>query len=335
MTILVTGGCGFVGRNVVKHLTGQSSELLVVDNLISGIPIDSWLPQLGYTYSDSQNHWTHTNGGRLLYINDDVRTYFRSTPNQPHHTFEQVFHFAAIVGGRVTIEGDPLSVATDLAIDADFFNWLSRTKPTKTLYPSSSAAYPIALQRAGSSRALMESDINFQTNDVGVPDLTYGWAKLTGEYLATVAAEKYGISIACVRPFSGYGGDQDPSYPIPAIARRAMEMQDPLVVWGSGLQGRDFVHIDDCVRAMLIAINTISNGSAMNISSGRLTSFFEVAKLFADLVGYSPRILPLSDKPEGVQERFGDPSLSALLGWAPQITLEAGFQNVLTTIGNK
>ena len=64
----------------------------------------------------------------------------------PIEKFSDVFHFAAIVGGRAKIDGDPIMVALDLAIDAEFFYWISRHKPERVLYPSSSAAYPINKQ---------------------------------------------------------------------------------------------------------------------------------------------------------------------------------------------
>ena len=101
--------------------------------------------------------------------------------------------------------------------------------------------------------ALAESDIDFSGGKLGQPDMTYGWSKLTGEYLARIAAEYYDLSVACVRPFSGYGEDQDLSYPIPAIAARAAGQETPFEVWGTGKQGRDFVHIEDCIEAMIIS----------------------------------------------------------------------------------
>jgi nucleoside-diphosphate-sugar epimerase len=174
--------------------------------------------------------------------------------------------------------------------------------------------------------------IDFAGGRLGAPDMTYGWAKLTGEYLARVAATTYGLKVACVRPFSGYGEDQDVSYPIPAIAARAARREDPLTVWGSGRQGRDFVHIDDCVTVMGRALSMIHDGSAINIGSGHLTTFLEVAQLFANLAGYQPEIRPLEDKPVGVQARYADTSrLLARLHWSPRIPLETGFLRVLRT----
>lgn len=250
----------------------------------------------------------------------------------PLPCFDYVFALASIVGGRSKIDGDPLGVGVDLAIDALFFQWLARHKDDigRVLYASSSAAYPINLQTASTQVALREDMIDFTTGDVGQPDMTYGWSKLTGEYLSRLAATRYGISIACVRPFSGYGEDQDLSYPVPAIAFRVARGDDPVRIWGTGEQGRDFVHIEDCISAMILAVDRIRDGSGINIGTGRLTTFLEVARLFASLDGRKAQIKPQVDKPVGVQSRYCDPSrMQSVLQWKPSISLEDGFSRVL------
>jgi len=242
--------------------------------------------------------------------------------------FSDVFHFAAIVGGRLKIEGDPMAVALDLSIDAEFFYWACQHKPDRVLYPSSSAAYPISLQSTTGAIALSEPDIDF-TKNLGVPDMTYGWSKLTGEFLAQIAAKHYGISVVCIRPFSGYGEDQDLSYPVPAIAARAARKENPFEVWGSGKQGRDFVHIDDVLDLIFILMDHVSDGSAYNIGSGKLTSFLDLIAVFTKIAGYSPEIKPLLDKPVGVHSRYCDMSLvQKKFGWMPKISVEEGMRRV-------
>ncbi|MBV8819681.1 MAG: NAD-dependent epimerase/dehydratase family protein, partial [Acidobacteriaceae bacterium] len=246
--------------------------------------------------------------------------------------FDYVFALASIVGGRAKIDGDPIGVGMDLAIDALFFVWLARNKQKigKVLYASSSAAYPVNLQKKDGHLALREQMIDFTTGELGQPDMTYGWSKLTGEYLSHLAASRYQIPIACVRPFSGYGEDQDLTYPVPAIAYRVARGDDPVTVWGTGEQGRDFVHIEDCITAMLLAIEKISDGSGVNIGTGHLTSFLEVAALFVKLDGRQAEVKPTIGKPVGVQSRYCDPShMQQTLGWCPEISIEEGFRRVL------
>jgi nucleoside-diphosphate-sugar epimerase len=101
-------------------------------------------------------------------------------------------------------------------------------------------------------------------------------------------------------------------------------------VWGSGLQGRDFVHIDDCIEAMLRTLAKVNDGSAVNIGSGRLVNFREVARLFVQLEGYQAEVKPVEDKPVGVHSRYADIShMKETLAWQPAIGIEEGFRRVL------
>jgi nucleoside-diphosphate-sugar epimerase len=330
---LVTGACGFVGRNLVKRLLSTTTDILViVDDLSTGTAPQTWLPSNELDEKKGGN-WI---GERVLYFNQDCRKFFQRWYDNPEWmksygldrvVFDDVFHFAAIVGGRSKIEGDPMMVALDLAIDAEFFYWVTRFKPTRALFPSSSAAYPIDLQTDSAAIALAESDINFAK--MGQPDMTYGWSKLTGEFLAQVAARNYGISVACVRPFSGYGEDQDLSYPTPAIAARAARKENPFEVWGTGYQGRDFVHIDDCIDCILMALDNIHDGSAINIGMGKLTSFRELIEIFTGFAGYKPEIKALTDKPMGVHSRYSNMDyVHNTFGWRAKISIEEGMRRV-------
>lgn len=331
--VLVTGACGFVGRNLVKRLLATTThKLVIIDDLSVGTDPRTWIDEKYFADLSLME-----GNKRLLYLRMDARNFFRdynpawksavTTAFPSFKKWDYAYHFAAIVGGRAKIDGDPMAVALDLAIDAEFFYWVTREKPEKSMFPSSSAAYPVNLQGKDGAIALSEKDINF--NDMGQPDMTYGWSKLTGEFLAQVAAKHYGVSVACVRPFSGYGEDQDLSYPVPAIAARAARGEDPFEVWGSGHQGRDFVHIDDCIDLIILATDNISDGSAVNIGSGKLTSFRELIALFTSFAGYEPKIKALLDKPVGVHSRYCKIDLAKKkLGWAPKVSLEEGMRRV-------
>jgi len=117
---------------------------------------------------------------------------------------------------------------------------------------------------------------------------------------------------------------------VPAIAYRVARGDSPVTVWGTGEQGRDFVHIEDCITAMLLTIDRVHDGSAVNIGTGVLTTFLEVAKLFVKLAGRTADVKPMIGQPVGVQSRYCDPShMQRLLEWKPSISLEDGFGRVL------
>lgn len=334
---LVTGGCGFVGRHLIKYLFKNGNEIWIIDDLSVGKHPDLWLPKPFKkilknsitVYQDSSSRINFINSDLIDVLTQELKGGF-ILPN-----FSDVFHLASIVGGRELIDGDPILVAKDLGIDSIFFLWATRRKEKigRILYASSSAAYPINIQNSDNHTFLSEDMINFSSN-LGVPDMTYGWSKITGEYLSILAAKKYGLKIACVRPFSGYGEDQDLTYPIPAIAKRVATRENPLTVWGTGQQGRDFVYIDDCIEAFFIILDKVTDGSSVNIGSGKVLSFLEVLEIFSDLEGYHPKIKPLPEKPVGVKNRYADTKLINDLGWAPKTSLREGFGKCLIAAKN-
>jgi len=341
--ILVTGGCGFVGRHLVDRLVReQRNEIWVIDDLSTGLHPATWeRPRV--VLSRTQPHRgaltfeAEESGSTIVFLHASVASVVQSElqhhpgfglPELPH--FAEIYHLASVVGGRAMIDGDPLSVGIDLAIDSSVLLWAVRKgRPKRFLYASSSAAYPISSQRVGTAVALREEAIS---HDEGFmqPDMTYGWSKLTGEYLSRLAVERYGLSVAIVRPFSGYGEDQDVTYPVPAIALRVAARQDPVRVWGSGDQGRDFVHIDDCVEACVRACRTIHDGSAVNIGSGSLVSFRELAARMIAIEGYEAEVQGTDDRPVGVAQRYSDTArMRAVLRWEPAISLEEGLARVI------
>ena len=231
----------------------------------------------------------------------DCRDFFRTNNIQ----FDLVVHLAAVVGGRQKIEGQPLSVAIDLSIDAEMFNWAARTKPGQVVYFSSSAAYPIELQTGKDKmydRRLSEDDIDL--NNIKQPDMTYGFAKLAGEMQADLLRKK-GVNVYVFRPFSGYGSDQDLDYPFPSYIKRACDKRDPFEIWGDGLAQRDFIHIDDIVDQVLQVLDMSRSGYELpiNLGTGIATNFRQLATMCCDAVGYKPTKVYYLENPVGVQRR--------------------------------
>jgi nucleoside-diphosphate-sugar epimerase len=288
MKILITGHLGFVGRSFLKYF-GDKNEIIGVD----------------------------------LKEGNDCRDYFK----QSSEVFDLIIHLAAIVGGRETIGKEPLSVATDLSIDSEFFNWVIKTKQKRVVYFSSSAAYPTYLQHPDSKYRLKESDINL--DDIRLPDYTYGWSKLTGEYLAKFVKES-GTKVYVFRPFSGYGEDQDLTYPFPSFIDRIKRKVDEFEIWGDGTQVRDFIHMDDIVEAVMTVVDNDVELDALNLGCGIATPFNELAKTMFQISGHTPSkgIKHLLEKPIGVSYRVCDPTLFNSI-YKPKYTLEERIEIIL------
>lgn len=315
---LVTGGAGFVGRHLIHRLLERGDEVHCVDSVVpftGGLPPELWP---FFNPMDHKNfHW----------YQKDCREFFRENRIGE---FDYAFHLAAMVGGRQMIENNPLVVAEDLSIDSEYWSWAKKTRPIRTACFSSSAAYPIKYQRSEGYILLKEDMISFG-DDIGMPDMSYGWAKLTCEYLAKLAFEKHGLKSCSYRPFSGYGEDQDDSYPFPSICKRALKNHGAaeLTVWGSGRQMRDFIHIEDCITGVLQTIDKIDNGDAVNLSTGIYTSFIDFAQLAANACGYSPIVSGTSNTPEGVFARGGDTEKQRLYNFSPTINFAGGVKKAI------
>lgn len=260
MRVLISGVEGFVGRHF-------RAALDTPDNEVVGFDIKS-----GHDALD----WFDTNGDTSHY--------------------DLVLHCAAVVGGRAKIEGQPMDVAVDLAIDALLYQWALRTRPGRVVYFSSSAAYPTRLQGPVHHRPMHEDDIDL--DQVDDPDHVYGWVKLTGELLARHARNE-GLPVTVVRPFSGYGPDQDLDYPFPSFVARAVSAVDEFEVWGDGRQVRDWVHIDDIVGAVLELVARRVDGP-VNLCTGRATSMDDLARLCMAAAGREVPIVHRPGAPAGV-----------------------------------
>ena len=92
---------------------------------------------------------------------------------------------------------------------------------------------------------------------------------------------------------------------------------------------RDFIHIDDCVRGVLMTMDKVDDGSAINLSTGILTSFKEFARMAARQVGYQPEVIGTSNKPEGVFARGGDTQKQSRLGFEHSVSFEDGITRAL------
>ncbi|MEU1071920.1 MULTISPECIES: NAD-dependent epimerase/dehydratase family protein [unclassified Streptomyces] len=287
MHVLLTGHRGFIGRHLYAAMEARDWD-------VHGIDLEP-------RHSDALD--------LFRYSTDD---------------YDLAIHCAAIVGGRASIDGSPLGVATNLALDAWYMRWLTRNEIPRAVYFSSSAAYPVALQQPGPIHRLVETDIDYQ--QPGRPDATYGLAKLTGEQLCQYA-EAEGTRMTILRPMSGYGGDQDLAYPFPAFIRRARERQDPFEIWGDGSSTRDWIHVDDLVGATLAAVDQDVRGP-LNLGWGRATSFDELASLVTTAAGYQPEIKHLPSAPQGVHHRVCDPKRMFDV-YVPKISLEEGIQRAL------
>jgi nucleoside-diphosphate-sugar epimerase len=291
-TALVTGSAGFIGRHLVAALHDAGYEVTGVDVAADDDP-------------------------------QDVRDCFRvpsaaDSYKSLMYDYDVVVHAAAVVGGRRVMDWTPVRHAENLELDAAVFSWCARVKPGRLVYVSSACAYPVNSYNPGNlpHRRLNEAIISVKYPQL--PDQLYGWAKLTGEVLAvTLAAE--GVPVTVVRPFSVYGEGMNPGFAVRGFLEQVRRRDDPVQVWGTADQTRDYIHVTDVADAV-VALAAANVNGPVNLGTGVPTSLTELIGLMAGAAGYSPDIAIQATMPSGVPYLVAD-NTRLLEYYKPQVSL--------------
>lgn len=309
MSVLVTGGAGFIGSHLVDALINKGAHVKVVDNLIRG----------------KLSNITHCRD-KIEFVKGDLAK--RPVAYKLTRNIDVCFHLAAAVGGVQFMASHPAEIFKSVCIDHNVIDACWKTSVKRLLYTSSACVYPVSLQKHVNQRPLKEDD-PYSVE----PDTDYGWVKMLGEIQCRAYHRAYGMKIAIVRPFNPYGEresfDPNDSHVIPALIRRAVNREDPFVVWGDGTQTRSFEYVGDVVEGMILAVGKAVNADPVNLGSLDI-SIRELAELVLKLTGHETPIQWDTSKPIGVKTRKADVSkVRKLLGWASRISLEEGLRRTI------
>jgi nucleoside-diphosphate-sugar epimerase len=165
------------------------------------------------------------------------------------------------------------------------------------------------------------------------PATTYGWVKLMGEIQCRSYFIDYGLKSCCPRLFNVFGEKEnlDPStaHAIPSLIRKAINYpQEQFTVFGDGKQERAFLYVKDCVDGVIRCIQTIEDGSAINLGSNEVTSISDVARQIVALSGKDIDIEYDLSGPQGTHRYCADTTkMEELLGWHARTPLQIGLKN--------
>jgi len=314
-----------IGSRLVRALCQAGHEVVVIDNLwrgklsnIDGIRGFDLARQFhDIDLSDANNN------GRLAGVLAGC---------------EAVVHLADIVAGISYVFNNQYDVfRVNNLINTNTFHVCAETEIPKVLYAGTACSFPKNLQMSLDS-VLAESQL-FPAE----PESAYGWSKLMGSLELQFMAERYGMSATTLILHNVYGPncDLDPkrSQVIPSIIRRMIELPDDgtLTVWGSGNQGRAFIHVDDVCNAFLAALERQDLPSVIQIGPDHCTSIRELVETLQHRVlKKSFAVHYDTTKPEGDKGRCADYSLAKrVLGWSPTVSIEDGLQRTTRWIGEE
>lgn len=315
--ILVTGGAGMIGSNLVKKLVDDGHNVFVADNL--------WRGKKEYLFSNKNKMVVTENN----FYQIDLRNYENCL--KVTKDIDIVIHLADIVAGINYVFANESSVyRSNILINTNTLQACISNKVKKYIYAGTACSYP-------KSKQLNLNPPPFKEDDVypAEPESAYGWSKLMGEYEAELAYNSGLIDIEILRLHNVYGSpaelDPSKSQVIPALCRKAIEQKnEQLVVWGSGKQKRAFVHVDDVVNGFLKAIHKKTKfAGVIQLGPEYSTSIAEIAERIVLLSGKKIQIKFDISKPEGDFDRMAN-NLRAkqFLNWAPLIGLDEGLENV-------
>jgi nucleoside-diphosphate-sugar epimerase len=323
--ICVTGGAGMIGSSLVNELIKLNYEVVVIDNLWRG-RIEFLESIKGFETSKSFHNIDLsqiTNKGKIIDVIKDCSV---------------VIHLADIVAGIGYVFANQYEIfKVNNEINSITFNCCEEAGIKRVIYAGTACSFPKDLQMSLTS--VLREEMLFPAE----PESAYGWSKLIGTLELGYLAEKSGIYATTLMLHNVYGKncDIDPkrSQVIPSLIRRVNELNpgEDLVVWGSGKQGRAFIHVDDVVRGFILALEKDNLPSIIQLGPNYCTSISELANILVGKI-FNKDIKIKFDltKPEGDIGRCADYSIAKeFLGWEPIIDIENGLKDTAKWINSQ
>jgi len=293
MRALVTGAGGFVGSHLVERLEADGHDVISARR---------------HDYD-------------LTSMDDVARLFAEARP-------EIVFHLAAEVGGIGANRANPGRYwYANLIMGAHVLEQARLHDVGKLVVTGTVCAYP------------KHTPVPFRENDLwdGYPEETnapYGVAKRSLLVGGQAYRAQYGLNTIHLMPANLYGPrdnfDLESSHVIPALIRKMVDSSDQVVLWGDGSPSREFLFVDDCVEALLLAAERYDGAEPVNLGTGVETSIRELAETIADVTGFEGVIVWDTSMPNGQPRRQLDASRAEeLFGFRARTPLREGIERTV------
>lgn len=309
--VCVTGAAGFIGGHLSEALLAQGHEVVGLDDFSSGKRETAALL--------ARNERFRMMEGSIA----DPQAAARAIAGATY-----VFHLAALPSVPVSVNEPERTTAVNVGGTITVLEAARRAKVTRVVLACSCAAYGDGPEQPKHEGLLPR------------PGSPYAMQKIACELSAQTYSRVMGLPCVALRFFNVYGPRQDPksdyAAAIPRFATRLLAGQSP-IVFGDGLQTRDFVHVSDVVRAMTLATTAKeAPGEVINVASGRSASLLELIELIRQAVGPKAQGLAIEHQaPRAGDLRESSADLTrarALLGYAPRIALSEGLAGLVASL---
>ena len=301
MRILVSGGAGFIGSNLVKRLVSEGHEVVVLDNLLRGNKLDK------DTFA------------KIKFIRGDVRDF--ATVSEAMKNCDAVYHFAAVLGVDIVADHPVETMDVEVIGTRNMVEAAAVNNIKYFLYASTSGIY--------SHSAIVKSALS---EDVLVdPRTSYAMAKRYNEIYLAAHHKERGLNVISLRFFNVYGHNQDNRMVVPRFFEQAIKDEE-ITVFGTGNQTRDFTYIDDTVEAC-VSLLGISGAHIINIANEKEWNITTLAEKIIEITKSKSKInyieSPAKRYDYEVERRVGSSDkLKELVNYKPATELADGLQKI-------
>lgn len=310
--ILVTGGTGFIGSNLVKQLINQGNNVRIFDNNfrgnISNLPIE--------------------NSG-IEFCEGDIRIY--SDVEKAVKDIDTVFHMAFINGTENFYKFPDLVLDVGIRGHLNIMDACVNSSVKKFVYASSSEIYQIP------DTVPTPEEVQGIVPDVLNPRYSYGGSKLIGELLTIHYARESNIKRIIFRPHNIYGPAMGFEHVIPQIVLKILKATNKLTIQknqieiqGTGMETRAFCYVDDAVDGIILAGEKGNNTDIFNVGIQQETSIKELIQIISNILEVGISIVPGELQKGSTPRRCPDISKLSSLGYTPKVALEDGLRNTVT-----
>jgi len=295
MTVLVAGGTGLVGSAIVRHLESRGETVLAVNSKV----VDLLDRKATFDYVQS-------------------------------HKPDVIIDAAARVGGIGANNTYPVDfLSLNVQIQTNLMDAAHAAKTPNFLFLGSSCIYPRDCAQPIKEEYLL-------TGPLEATNSAYAVAKIAGIELIKSYRKQYGYKWISAMPTNLYGPndnfDLETSHVFPALIRKFSEAAKNgtgVQLWGTGSPKREFLHVDDLAKAVVVLLEKYDKDEHINVGSGEDVTIKELAETIAAAAGFTGDVQWDSSKPDGTPRKVMDVSKIKSLGWAPQISLVDGIQQTV------
>jgi len=301
--VLVTGGSGFVGTHFVQELLKQGAKVRVPIHKRPLIVKDQSIETINADLSRQEDCLAVVKG------------------------VDYVVHAAGAAAAAMTA-GNPMeAITTNLILTTQMLQAAWTGKVERFLLFSSSTGYPAADYPIKEEEMWMGP--TYQSY------FGYGWMRRYLERLGEFVVSKSNMKIALIRPTAVYGRwdnfDPATSHVIPALIGRAVAKENPYIVWGSGKEVRDFLHITDLVRGCLLMLEKYATCDPVNIGYGKAFTIEDAVHIILKAAGHEKaEVVFDASKPTAIPFRMVDTAKARkIIGFEPEVSLENGLKDTV------